>query len=64
LNQRPGLMTFSYRSCSTYVNSPDLRYRATSATTARCHLCVTLSGCGRVSSCYLAVGAVAGLRWR
>jgi hypothetical protein len=26
LNQRPGPMTFSYRSCSTYVNSPDRRY--------------------------------------
>jgi hypothetical protein len=26
LNQRPGLMTFSYRSCSTYVNSPDDAY--------------------------------------
>ena len=25
LNQRPGPMTFSYRSCSTYVNSPDAR---------------------------------------
>ncbi len=23
LNQRPGPMTFSYRSCSTYVNSPE-----------------------------------------
>ena len=26
LNQRPGPMTFSYRSCSTYVNSPVRRY--------------------------------------
>src|SRR6266568_893288 len=26
LNQRPGPMTFSYRSCSTYVNSPDDNY--------------------------------------
>jgi hypothetical protein len=24
LNQRPGPMTFSYRSCSAYVNSPDV----------------------------------------
>src|ERR1700758_2229294 len=26
LSQRPGPMTFSYRSCSTYVNSPDCRF--------------------------------------
>src|SRR6266568_8988274 len=26
LNQRPGPITFSYRSCSTYVNSPDRSY--------------------------------------
>jgi RNA-directed DNA polymerase len=26
LNQRPGPMTFSYRSCSTYVNSPEAGY--------------------------------------
>src|SRR6266699_3653606 len=47
LNQRPGPMTFSYRSCSTYVNSPEADIAC--STTAELSPLVTrrLPGLGR-----------------
>ena len=44
LNQRPGQMTFSYRSCSTYVNSPECANRSPRAVNPEVSASQSLSG--------------------
>src|SRR5690348_15722199 len=47
LNQRPGPMTFSYRSCSTYVNSPVGPYGVASSARSEALTCQAQPGNGR-----------------